>query len=228
MMKKKYSTFAIFLVVLLIASGFCVSASKSKLDRVLAKLDRLNSEIRTFQADLIQTKWIKLLEEMDEPEKGKIIFKKIQGGFLLRKEIKEPGKTILLVTPKSILVYYPKKNQAVRRSIEKHRARYADFGIGTSTKELKKNFDISFVSDEVIEKKIYHVIELLPKNPKIKDYFHKLRLWVDAKTGIPVQQRIEELNGDRTIIQFFKVKINKKVKDKNFEVRLPKNVEFIS
>ena len=214
--------FAAFATCVIMAQG------DSKLDRVLDKLDRLNSDIETFQAELIQTKWIKLLQEMDEPEKGNIQFKKVKDGFLLRKEIEEPGKTILVVTPEEVLVYYPKKNQAVRRSLEKHRARYADIGIGTSTKDLKKNFDITFVNDEVIEEQIYHLIELTPTNPKMMDYFSSLILWVDAKTGIPMQQRIEELNGDRTIIQFFKIKINKKIKDKTFEVKFPKNVEYIS
>jgi len=218
-----------FTVIILIGlSAVCLAQENPKLKRVLDKLDRLNSEVRTFQAELIQTKWIKLLQEMDEPEKGKIMFKKISDGFLLRKEIEEPGNAILVVSPTEITIYYPKKNQAVRRSLENHRDRYAGVGIGTSSEELKRNFDISFVKDEVIEEQVYHIIELLPTNPKIKDYFSKLILWVDAETGIPMQQRIEELNGDRTIIQFFKVRINKKIKDKNFEIKLPRDVEYIS
>ncbi|MBN2430337.1 MAG: outer membrane lipoprotein carrier protein LolA [Acidobacteria bacterium] len=215
-------------IILICLPGMWLAADNSKLKRVLDKLDHLNSEVQTFQAELIQTKWIKLLQEMDEPEKGKILFKKIPGGFLLRKEIEEPGNTILVVSPDEIIIYYPKKNQALRRSLENHRDRYAGVGIGTSSEELKKNFDISFVKDEVIEEQIFHIIELLPTNPKIKDYFSKLILWVDADTGIPMQQRIEELNGDRTIIQFFKVKINKKIKDKNFEIKFPRDVEYIS
>lgn len=213
---------------IMVWAGAVQAATDVKLERVLEKLNHLNNSLQTFQADIIQTKWINLLQEFDTPEKGKLYFKKTSEGVYLRKEIEEPGHTIMLVTPEEIIVYYPKKNQAVKRSLAEHKAKYSSTGIGTSSKELKENFDISFVRDEIIKKKVYNIIELVPKTEKIKNYFQKLRLWVDDETGVPVRQRIEELNGDYTIIQFLKIKINKKIKDKVFELKLPKDVELIS
>ena len=199
-----------------------------KLDRVLRKLNQLNKVLRTFQADIIQRKYLNIIQEYDELEKGKFYFKKETNGIYLKKEIEEPRKTILLVTPQEIVVFYPKKNQAVRRKIDESQARYANFGIGTSVNDLKSNFDITYLHDEVEGKMVYHVLMLNPKSPKLKSYFNSLNLWIEAGTGIPARQRIEEPNGDYTDIQFRKIEINKKVKDKTFELKMPKNVEFIS
>jgi outer membrane lipoprotein-sorting protein len=204
------------------------AAGNAKLDRILRKLDIWNSGLKTFQADIIQRKFLRILQEFDEPEKGKICFKKTPQGIFLKKEIEEPGKTIMLVTPREIVVFYPKKNQALRRGITEHQARYANFGIGTSAEDLKRNFEITFVNDEVIKNRIFHVISMNPTNPSIANYFKTLCLWIDSETGVPVRQRIEEHNGDYTDIQFFDIQLNKKVKDKTFELKLPKNVEFIS
>lgn len=203
-------------------------AGNPKLDRVLNKFDNFSKMLRTFQADIIQRKYHSILQEFDDPEKGQLEFRKATDGMYLKKEIQEPGRTTLLVTPHEILVYYPKKNQALRRNIKEHQARYANIGIGTSVEDLRKNFTIDYVKDEVVEKKIYHIIDLHPTNSAIKNYFKTLSLWIDSASGVPVRQRIYEDNGDYTDIQFLNIKINKKIKDKTFELRLPKNVEFIN
>ncbi len=203
-------------------------AGNPKLDRVLNKFDNFSKMLRTFQADIIQRKYHSILQEFDDPEKGQLEFRKATDGMYLKKEIQEPGRTTLLVTPHEILVYYPKKNQALRRNIQEHQARYANIGIGTSVEDLRKNFTIDYVKDEVVEKKIYHIIDLHPTNSAIKNYFKTLSLWIDSASGVPVRQRIYEDNGDYTDIQFLNIKINKKIKDKTFELRLPKNVEFIN
>ena len=94
--------------------------------------------------------------------------------------------------------------------------------------DLRKNFSIEYIKDEVVEKKIYHIIDLHPTNNGIRKYFKMLSLWIDADSGVPARQRIYEDNGDYTDIQFLNIKVNKKIKDKTFELRLPKNVEFIN
>jgi outer membrane lipoprotein-sorting protein len=184
--------------------------------------------MRTFQADLIQRKYHSILQEFDDPEKGHLDYRKDPNGIYLKKEIDEPGKTILLVTPHEFLVYYPKKNQAIRRKIDENMARYANIGIGTSVEDLKKNFAIDYVKDEAQGNKVYHVLDLHPIKASIKEYFNTLSLWIDSQNGVPVRQRILEDNGDYTDIQFLDIKINKKIKDKTFELKLPKNVEFIN
>lgn len=226
-MKRTPRTWMLILTLLaLLASAR--GAGNPKVDRVLDKFNNFSRMLRTFQADIIQRKYHSILQEFDDPEKGQLEFRKATDGMYLKKEIQEPGRTILLVTPHEILVYYPKKNQALRRKIEEHQARYANIGIGTSVEDLRKNFSIEYVKDEVVEKKIYHVLDLHPINSGIKKYFKTLSLWIDSSNGVPARQRIYEENGDYTDIQFLDIKVNKKIKDKTFELRLPKNVEFIN
>ncbi len=226
-MKRLVLAGLLFLIAALTVPS-AAAGDSAKLDRVLRKLNQLNKVLRTFQADIIQRKYLNIIQEYDELEKGKFYFKKETDGIYLKKEIEEPRKTILLVTPREILVFYPKKNQAVRRKIDESQARYANFGIGTSVDDLKSNFDITYLHDEVEGKMVYHVLTLHPKSPKLKSYFKSLNLWIEAGTGIPARQRIEEPNGDYTDIQFRKIEINKKVKDKTFELKMPRDVEFIS
>lgn len=200
----------------------------TKLNRILYKFDSFNASMRTFQADIIQRKYLKILEEYDQSEKGKIQFKKTNQGILLKKQIDEPGNTILVVNEQELIIFYPKKNQALKRKIDNQQAKFANLGFGASSAEMKKHFDFQALNDEVVKNRVMHKILLTPTSSSIRNYFERLTLWIDAENGTPIRQRFEEQNGDYTDIQFFDIQINKPIKDKTFELKLPKDVEFIS
>jgi len=102
-----------------------------------------------------------------------------------------------------------------------------NFGVGLSSAELKKNFFIAHPADEALQGKACHVLKLDPKTEKIQQYFKSIRLWVDAASGIPLRQQIEEQNGDYLEINFLKISLNPAIKSSVFNLSLPKDVEFI-
>ena len=196
-------------------------------DAVLAKLDRWNASLKTFRAEISQRKFSQILEEFEEPELGLLQYKRTGQGVFLRKEITRPSHSILLVTPEQLLVYYPKKKQALRRKLEESQSRYVNFGVGISSAELKKNFRVAHTGDEAVSGKNCHVLELDPQSEKIRQYFKSIRLWVEAATGVPLRQQIEEHNGDYLEIDFLKITLNPALGGKTFELALPRDVEYI-
>ena len=67
------------------------AGDSAKLDRVLRKLNQLNKVLRTFQADIIQRKYLNIIQEYDELEKGKFYFKKEVGASTTRSFIWPTG-----------------------------------------------------------------------------------------------------------------------------------------
>lgn len=224
-MNKTLRFFLPFLL-LIVTTVFCV-AQDSRAEAALAKLDRFNRQLNTLSADILQKKYVNLLGEFDESEHGKLYFRRQGKSAQLRKEIQTPGQVILVISGSDLTVYYPKKNQAVKRKLGEHQAGYAAFGIGATTEEIRKNFRVTFGGEEKVDGKTAQVLDLLPTNPKIKGYFKALRLWVDAQTGMPVRQQIGEHNGDYTQIQLVRPEVNGKVPERAFELKLPKNVEIL-
>lgn len=226
-MKMLRLVLAVLLLTCLIP-GLLAESENIKLNRVLHKFYNFHNTMRTFQAEILQRKYLKILEEFDQPEKGKLALRKTSKGLLLRKEMEEPVKTVLLVNETEIMVFYPKKNQVIRRKLNEQQNKVKDLGFGSSPADLKKNFEVRFVSDELVKKKVYHVIKLIPVNPNVKRYFEELRIWIDSEKGSPFRIQIEEQNGDYTDMQLMDIKINDSIKEKTFELKLPKNVEVIS
>ena len=212
-------------LVLLFCAGWGGAAT---VDAILARLDRFNQKMKTFRSDIHQRKFIKILSEFDDPEIGELFMKKNPAGIMLKKVIGNPGHTILTVKGSSMVLYYPKKNQAVRRQLTEKETGFANFGVAMSSAEMKKNFDIRFIRSEAVDGHPCDLIQLNPKSARLKGYFEMLYLWLSSEDGTPLQQRIDEPGGDYTIIKFLNIKLNIDIKDAFFDVRLPRNVEFIS
>lgn len=218
-------------VVAFAAAGLCFAGAggaPTVLEGVLSRFDRFNAGLKTFQAGVTQKKFVRILGEFDDSETGRMYFRRTPKGVQLRKEVGKPAHTILLVNGSDIVVFYPKKNQAVRRKTDESLSGYSGLGIGASSSDLKKNFDISYVNDEKVDGRKCDVIRLTPKNPKLKNYFKVIDLWLDGETAVPVRQRVEEPSGDYTVIQFIGIELNRTLGDKLFDPRLPKGVEMIS
>lgn len=197
-------------------------------DAILARLDRFNQTMKTFRSDIQQRKFIKILGEFDDTEEGEICMKKTPQGVLLKKVLGKPGHTYLTVRGNDMILFYPRKNQAMRRKLTEKETGFANLGVSMSTAEMKKNFEIRHVRDEALDGRPCNVIQLIPKTAGMKSYFASLYLWLAINDGTPLQQRIDEPGGDYTVIRFLNIRLNLDVRDSTFDLKLPRNVEYIS
>jgi outer membrane lipoprotein-sorting protein len=98
-------------------------------------------------------------------------------------------------------------------------------GFGQSSRDLKQNFTVSLAGEEMIDGKKTTVLELKPKNSNM---FQSVRLWMDPQKWVSVQiKTTEQGSGDYLTIKFSDIRINPRIPESTFDLRLPKDVKVL-
>ncbi len=222
----KINKLLIFFAFFLLFLG-TIFASRGK-NYYLKKFSYFNNHLKTFKADFVQKKYINIIEDFDEPQEGELFLKKEKKGVLLKRIVNKPGKIFMLVKGGKVIIYYPKRAQVIKKSFSKSKSRFLTFGIGSGLKDLEKNFSITFMGEKKLKKHLCGVLCLVPKSEKLKSYFKKIELWISSRSGVVLRQVVTEDNGDYTTIDFFKIEVNRKLKDSIFKLKIPSGVDVIS
>jgi outer membrane lipoprotein-sorting protein len=229
-----FQSLAVYFCGLLFWSAFGASlnaqGSQTELDKVLQKMEAAGKGFQSFQAQLIQKKYIAVLKEYDTEEKGSFAYMRAPDGLaLIRKEITQPSPIIAIINRDQGLVYYPKIKQAQRMRLGQHKdkAEFMAVGVGQSASKMKENFQIRLIGRESIDGVSCAVLELRPKSEKTAAFLSVITLWFDEQRWIPLQSRLQEPNEDYLLTRFSEIKLNTKLPDSLFSLKLPSGVEVI-
>jgi outer membrane lipoprotein-sorting protein len=205
------------------------SKSESELEQVLRLMESVGKRFQSFEAKLTQKKYTAVLQEFDTPETGEFAYSRAQdGSALLRQEIMKPAARILTIKGGIATVYQPRIKQAQIVSLgrNKDKAEYLALGLGQSPAKLRQAFDITYKGTEKVDSVLCAVLALKPKSAGAAAYFSSITLWINKADGLPMQQKLQEPNGDYLLVSFSGEKLNRKIPVSVFEQRLPKDVEI--
>lgn len=202
----------------------------NEVDQVLQKMDDAGKGFRSLSADIFQKKYTAVLQEFDTEEKGTFAYTRTPDGqALIRKEITSPTSTVAIINRDQGLVYHPRIKQAQRFQLGQHKdkAEFLAIGVGQSAGKLKANFAIRILGRESIEGAKVVVMELRPKSEKTAAFLSVITLWLDEQRWVPIQTRLQEPNDDYLLTRFRNLKLNAKIPDSLFSLKLPADVEVI-
>lgn len=202
----------------------------SELDQVLAQMESVGRTFVSFKARFSQKKYTAVLREFDEPDSGDFYYARAKdGSALLRQEVTKPGRRILTVKGGSMIVYQPGVNQAsvVNLGKNKDKVEYLALGLGQSPGKLRESFDIQYQGVENVGTAPCAILALKPRNPGTAAYFSMITLWIKKSNGVPIQEKMQEPNGDYLLVDFTNEKLNVALPAALFEQQLPKNVEIL-
>lgn len=203
--------------------------SGAPLDQLLAKMEAMGKSFQSFSADFTQRKYISALKEFENPEGGVFIYARAQdGSALLRQEFKTPGRKILTIKGGTATVYQPSINQAsiVNLGKNKDKAEFLALGIGQSPAKIRETFNMDFQGEEKIEGALCSILVLRPRSSATAAFLTSITLWIKASNCLPVQQKLQEPNGDYLLNRFTNEKLNPKFSAADFEQKLPKSVDI--
>lgn len=222
---------AVFVLGLgLIAHPLRAASDDADLKQVLALMNKFGQTFRSFTAQLAQKKYISVLKEFDQEEKGVFYYERGRNNLArLRKEISQPTPSIATIDNGVLIAYEPKVKQARRIDLgkDKDKAEFLAIGIGQSPARLEETFNLKLLGVETLQGQKTYQLELRPKSAKASAFFSSIVLWVDSVRGMPIQQKFMEPNGDYTLVTFSHIKINVKIPPGTFQLKLPKGVQFI-
>jgi outer membrane lipoprotein-sorting protein len=197
------------------------AASSASLDRVLEKMDQTSASFRSAQADFVWTTFNSVANDVVGTDKGRIFFRRSGKDIEMSAEVTSPAPKQILFTGGKIQVYQPAIAQIDTYDAGTHREEFETFlvlGFGSSGSEVRKSFDVKYLSQEKIGKADTAKIELTPLSEKVKQQFPKIDLWIDLQTGLSLRQQLWQTGGDYRLADYSNIQLNKKLPD-NFKLR---------
>lgn len=195
---------------------------------ILSRMDDAAKNLKTLSADLAYTK-VTVLVNDKSTEVGKLLYHKSKSPQILISFHQPDPKTILFKKNKAE-IYLPKINQIQEYNVGRHGGLVQQFlllGFGTETGDLKKEYDIRFVSEEELDGDTTAVLELTPRKENIAAQLAKVQLWVSEESWLPVQQKFFEPGGDYLIARYTAVKVNRELPASAFQIPAGKDAKRV-
>lgn len=197
-------------------------------DDVLTQMDQAAAKFNGMTANLNRIIYTKVIDDKSA-ESGVIRLKKLSSrGLQVLIDFNKPDAKTVVFGGKKAEIYYPKLNTVHEYDLGKHSDLVDQFllvGFGTTGKELKANYSVTYVGEETVNAQKTHRLELVPLNSQRKEKLRKMELWI-AQDGIyPLQQKFLQPSGDYYLFTYSNVVINPALTDDAFKLTLPKGVK---
>lgn len=201
--------FTVLVVCLLVPLGLPAQKSKWTQGLLVERLNQAHEDFRTLTAALRYTK-VTVVVDDKSVETGRLYYSKDNRVLI---EMLNPEPKEVLFTGNKALIYYPKMSQIQEFDLAKHRALIEKFlllGFGSKGDDLKDAYLIAVLGEMSLEghpNPVLHV-ELTPKDERVRNQIHKIQLWFDMASWVPVQQKFFEVGGDYLMARYTEVRVN--------------------
>ena len=196
------------------------------LDQVFAKMDEVAKTFRSAQSDIERTHVTILVNDKDVSS-GKFYYVRKGKEPRVRLDLMKPAIQQLLIDKGKLQIYTPNLKQVQEASLGEHQDKVEMFmalGFGQSSQDLKKNFAVSVGPDEVVEGRKTTVLELKPNNSSM---FKSVQMWMDQQKWVSIQIKTTESSGDYLNLKFYNIKINPRIPESTFILKLPSDVRVL-
>src|SRR5215831_16511447 len=213
---------------------FCLSSASHAasaqgaytLDQVFAKMDDVAKMFRSTTSDIERTHVTVLVNDKDVSS-GKFYYVREGKEPRVRLDLAKPANQQLLIDKGKLQIYTPNLKQVQEASLGQHQDKVEMFmalGFGQSSQDLKNNFSVSLAPDEVVEGRKTTVLELTPKNSSM---FKSVQMWMDQQKWVSIQIKTTESSGDYLNLKFYNIKINPRIPESTFILKLPSDVRVL-
>ncbi len=218
---------ALFLTLAVLTSAAQAQGTYT-LDQVLTKMEQNGRNFTSMQANLERTK-VTVIVDDKVVDSGMVYFGRRGKDPRIKVEITKPEQQRMLIDQGKALLFFPKLKQVQEYFLGKNqdKAEFLLIGFGQSNQDIRKFYDAAIVGEEVINGQKTSILELKPKSTQASALFSNIRLWLDQQRWIPIQSKLTEASGDYMIIKFTNIKMNVKIPDSVFDLKMPKDVKTI-
>ena len=215
-------------------------AESSPLNTVLKKMDTAAAGFRTAQAEFEWDTYEKVIDEIDDIQKGTIYYRRAGKEIEMMADVKlagsdpnklKPEPKFVLFSKGKVRMYQPKMDQITEFDLGKNRAdleSYVVLGFGGSGQDLMKTFAVTYVGPETINGIATAKLKLVPKSDKVRNTYKEIILWIDLDKGISVQQQAFQPDGNYRLAKYPSIRLNEKISDEVFKLKTTSKTQTIS
>ncbi|MBI2955987.1 MAG: outer membrane lipoprotein carrier protein LolA [Acidobacteria bacterium] len=192
-------------------------------------VERLNKAAEHFQTLTANLQFTKVTVVVDDKstESGRLFYSKNRRMLI---EMTNPEAKEILFTGNKAFIYYPKMAQIQEFDLSKHRALVEQFlllGFGTKGDELKDSYLITVLGETKLEGQAVLQLELTPKDERIRNQIHKIHLWIDLASWVPIQQKFFEVGGDYLLTRYTEIKVNVPIASPRLQLSAPRGTRRV-
>jgi outer membrane lipoprotein-sorting protein len=205
------------LAVMLSASAIA-NAQQGDLQTTLAKLDAASAKFRSAEANIHRDAYTAFIKETVGTDGTTYIKREPNGSAEFG--VKTTGAQARTIQYKDgVISDYNPTAKCTDTVTNKSIDTYLTIGFGGSGKDLAKAWEITDLGPDTVGGTKVEKLDLVPKDPAVKQNAVKISLWVDLDRDVSLKQVVYAPNKDTNTATYTNVKLNTQVNTKPYEVK---------
>ena len=219
---RRTAALLLFSAVVLVATTASLHAQPKPghLDAVLRQMDAASLKFQAAEANFRWDLYERVVKQTTT-QTGTIYFKKQGTITVMGAKIEQPAIKLIEFRNGLLRLYEPGTNHLTIIDATKNKAQLESFltlGFGGSGKDLAKAWTISDLGDETIDGVQTAKLDLVPKDPAVRNNCTHMTIWVDASRGISLKQSFYMPSEDYRTAVYTNIKYNQKVDEKPYQI----------
>jgi outer membrane lipoprotein-sorting protein len=191
------------------------------LDAVLRQMDEASLKFQSAEADFRWDLYERVVKQTTT-QTGTIYFKKQGPTTVMGAKIVSPSIKIIEFRNGIVRLFDPGTDHLTTIDATKNKAQFESFltvGFGGSGKDLAKAWTISDLGDEMIDGVQTAKLDLVAKDPAVRNNCTHMTIWVDPVRGVQLKQSIYMPSEDYRTAVYANIKYNQKVDEKPYQIK---------
>ena len=212
------------MVLVLSVTGMASSAmaqENAHLDGVLKQMDAASVKFHSAEANF---KWdfYERVTKSTSSQTGTIYFLRQKNGTEMGAKMVTPGAKLISFKDGVLQVFDPAANTLIRITAHGNQTQYESFltlGFGGSGSDLLKSWTVTDQGMETVNGVSCAKLDLVSKDPDVKNMFTHVTIWVDLTRGISLKQVFYTPSDDVRTALYTGIKYNVKVDTKSYAIK---------
>jgi outer membrane lipoprotein-sorting protein len=208
-------------VLAITPASLCAQPKPGHLDEVLRQMDAASLKFQSAEADFRWDLYERVVKETTT-QTGTIYFKKEGASTVMGAKITSPSIKLIEFRNGVLRLFDPGTDHLTLVDATKNKAQLESFltvGFGGSGKDLVKAWTIADLGDEVVDGVQTAKLDLVPKDPAVRNNCTHMTIWVDPLRAIELKQSLYMPSGDYRTAVYSNIKYNQKVDEKAYQIK---------
>jgi len=191
-------------------------------------MDASATEFRGMTSQLKRITYTAVIKDTAE-ESGSIAIKVAKPGQMqVLVAFTAPDEKTWAFRGRKAELFIPKINTVQEYDLGKHGRLLDQFlllGFWSTSKQLSKNYTLSYGAEETVAGRKASRIELVPKSEQAREHLKRVEIWFPANSGNPIQQKFYLPSGDYVLVTYTGMKIEPNIPESAVRLNLPPGVK---
>jgi outer membrane lipoprotein-sorting protein len=191
-------------------------------DEVLREMDAASARFKSAEADFRWELYERVVKQVTTVQTGTIYFVKEGANTQMGARIDSPAPKFLDFREGTLRIFDPGPDHLTTVSSKQNQAQIEAFltlGFGGSGKDLAKTWTISDLGEESIGGVETAKLDLVPKDPSVRNNCTHIIIWVDASRGISLKQEFFMPSEDTRTSYYSNIRLNEKIDEKKYAIK---------